>query len=75
MEWHPMTDMTAEDSVTVDAPQPATKGSAGLDAVDEQLIDRLASRSGAARRAGDRRDRPDARSDDHHPAPLVPGQR
>jgi hypothetical protein len=42
-----MTDMTAEDSATVDVPGPAAEGSAGLDAVDEQLIDRLASRARA----------------------------
>ena len=42
-----MTDMRAEDSATVDVPGPAPEGSAGLDADDEQLIDRLASRARA----------------------------
>jgi putative transposase len=47
MEVAPMTDMRAEDSAAVDVAGPATAGSVGLDAVDEQLIDRLASRARA----------------------------
>jgi putative transposase len=44
-----MTDATAEESATVDAPATAAGSWAetGLDAVDEQLIDRLASRARA----------------------------
>src|SRR5688500_12353391 len=49
MEVAPMTDLTAEETATVDAGEPAAKASpeAGLDAIDEQLIDRLASRARA----------------------------
>ncbi|GAA1268068.1 hypothetical protein GCM10009609_34000 [Pseudonocardia aurantiaca] len=44
-----MTDVTAEESATVDAPATAAgnRAETGLDAVDEQLIDRLASRARA----------------------------
>jgi putative transposase len=44
-----MTDVTAEETATVDAAEPAAKASpeAGLDAIDEQLIDRLANRARA----------------------------
>lgn len=44
-----MTDVTAEETAIVDAAEPAAKYSpeAGLDAIDEQLIDRLASRARA----------------------------
>jgi hypothetical protein len=43
MEVAPMTDMTAADSVTVDSPHAAaeTSSSSALDAIYEQLIDRL----------------------------------
>jgi putative transposase len=43
-----MTDVTAEESATVDTPAAArTSTETGLDAVDEQLIDRLANRARA----------------------------
>jgi hypothetical protein len=41
-----MTDVTDEETATVEAAEPAANCSSedGLDAIDEQLIDRLASR-------------------------------
>jgi len=46
-----MTDVTAEETATVDAAETAANCSpeGGLDAIDEQLIDRLASRARAGR--------------------------